>query len=153
MRSWHDAGRLISLCRCRKQRLLRALADLTRAREDGQAADRQLAAQQVQLAELMDAHRVQTCGAMTRAALFAARRHLAVLLRQRQLLALERERLAAADDAFARQERDQRGQLQLAEKKRNKYRLWMQQQRRLAQRVAERIAADEIEERLPWSNR
>lgn len=153
MRSWHDAGRLVTLYRRRNEHLRRTIADLTRLREDGRAADRQLADQQAHLEVLMDEQREQGRGAMTRAALFSARRHLAVLLRQHKLVTLERERLAREDAVLAGRERGERERLQQGERKRNKYRVWMRQQRRLARLAAERAAAGEIGERLPWSIR
>jgi hypothetical protein len=147
MPSWRKGQRLVALCEQRKQRVQSEIARIERARLQSVALVAQLEAQLLDLNAMLNEHQGHT-GVMSKLELYQARRHLAVLLRQKNDLRLERDEAQREVEALQQQSEQQRLALLLAEKKRNKYYDWMVGQRRLARWRQALAEQSETEERI-----
>ena len=152
MTSSHKVRALVRLYDQRRERTLAEIARIERKREQSRVAEQQLDAQIDSVQALLN-EQLARRGVMDRAALYEARRHMAVLLSRRLDLRQSRieaerevERLQTACDA-------ERGRLLGVEKKRGNYQEWLQGQRRA--RLAHRalLEQSEIEERTSWCKR
>ena len=149
MPSWRKAARLVALCEQRKRRVEIEIARLARLARQSQALEAQLAAQIADLGALLDEQQGRT-GMMDKAQLFEVRRHLAVLLSQKNDLRLEQQEALRQSEDLQRQGAQQRDQLLLQEKKRNKYQTWIAEQHRLETRHQAQVEQSDIEEQSVW---
>lgn len=149
MASWRKAQRLVALCEQRKHRVQTEIARIERARQSSLESEAQLEAQMAAVADLLAEQHARS-GVMSKARLFEVRRHLAVLLSQRNDLRQERAEAVLQTEALQQQAEQQRQNLLLEEKKRNKYQTWIAVQRRLSQLHQGLVEQSEIEERTVW---
>jgi predicted transposase YbfD/YdcC len=119
MRSWRKARRLVALCEQRQNRFRLEMARIERAHRQSLESDAQLQAQIVSLDALLCDQHGRT-GLMDKSGLYEIRRHLAVLLSQKNDLRLERAEAARLQAELKQQLESERQQLLQAEKKRNK---------------------------------
>jgi hypothetical protein len=149
MSSWRKARRLVALCEQRQNRVRIEMTRIEHARAQSLETEALLDTQIASLDGLLLDQQGRT-GVMDKTGLFEIRRHLAVLLSQKNDLRQERAEAERCSAELSGQLEQERLQLLQEEKKRNKYQTWIAGQRRLELQHRALLEQTEIEERSIW---